>query len=535
MKKSIDQLKKIVDQHKSDKTNWLNLWQDIGDYIFPRKNNVLTVRSVGEDKQVDLYDNTGPHSLELFAGIMMSILMSVEEQWFEHSTGDVDLDNKDHIKKYLQMVTRTVHNVMANSNFYNEAHELLLDLGSFGTGVFGIEEDPEDVVRFFAKFIAEAHIGENAQGKVDELYMEYEWTADQIAKEYGSDNLPKDVKTALEKNEQKKFKVLHAIYPVDKERLTPNNKGHRFYSHHVMLDEKHELKLGGFSSFPYPTPRFSKATGEKYGRSPGMVALPEVKVLNKMVEITLIGAEKVIDPPLQAPDDGFITQINTFPGGISFYRSGGNDTIKPVFNDARVDFGFQMIQEKQSKIRDAFYINQMQVQQKSGNPATAYEISQQVAQSTRFMGPFMARMQKEFLQPTVDRVTELCFKKGILKTSDIPKELQGKKFSVRYTSFIAKAQRNGTLQDIMRFWQTITPVVNADPTTRHYINGGGSIKTIANLLAVPVEILNDDKKVQQLREQEQAQMQQAQAAEAQQAQMDQAQQAADMAKMMQEG
>lgn len=534
-KLTVQELKGIIAAKAAKRQNWMTLWQEIGDNIFQRKNNVLTKRAQGEDKQVEIYDNTGPQSLELWAGIMMSVLMSIEEPWFEHTSGDEELDQKENIKKYLQKATRTIHSMLANSNFYTEAHEMLLDIGGFGTNIFGIEEDPEEVVRFFAKFIGESYIGENARGKVDELYMEYEYSARQIVSEYGDKNLPKAVKQALEKKEEKLFKVLHCVYPVDSATGKANRKGHKYYSQHVMLEEDHELKIGGFTSFPYPTPRYSKATGEDYGRSLGMIALPEVKVLNKMVEITLIGAEKVIDPPLQAPDDGFMTQINTFPASVSYYRSGSTDRIEPIFNDAKVDFGFQMIQEKQSKIRDAFYINQMMLQPKSGNPATATETTQMIQQSMRFMGSFMARMQKEFLQPTIDRVTEIAFKRGVLKKEDIPQELRGKQFTVKYTSFIAKSQRMGSLQNILHFYQAIEPLINADPSTRFYIRGGGGIKTIANILGIPMEMINDDKTVAAMQAQAAAEQKKLQEAQVNQQQMDAVAKASQAAKTVSPG
>lgn len=520
MKMSIAEIKKIIEQKKSERSLWDTLYQDIGDYIFTRKSSTIIKRTQGEDLQVNLFDNTGPRSLELFAGMMMSILMSVEEQWFEHSSGDVEVDQKDYIKKYLQMVTRAVHNMFANSNFYTEAHEMLLDLGGFGTNIFGIEEDEEDVVRYFSKFIGEGYLGEDARGKVDELYMEYEYTARQIQKEYPDAKLPETVLKAIEKNDEKKFKVAVCIYPVDRKTKSANKKGHTYYSHHVMCDEKAELRLGGFTSFPYATPRFSKATGETYGRSPGMTALPEVKVLNKMVEITLIGAEKVIDPPLQAPDDGFITQVNTFPAALSFYRAGSQDRIEPIFNDARIDFGIQIIEQKQAQVRSAFFLDQMMPQQKQGNPVTATEYSHQAENGMRFMGPFLSRMKVEFLQRVVDRTTEIAFKRGLLKAEDIPQELRGKNFTVKYTSFVARAQRAGTLQNMMRWFAMIEPVVNADPTAKAYINSGGTIRTAANLLGIPVEMINPEKEVQAMRQQMMQQQQQMQAAEQQNQQMD---------------
>lgn len=85
MKMKVEEIKNIVAKKKSDRSNWEVLWQDVTDYIFTRKNNVIKSRVPGEDLQFNLYDNTGPQSLELFAGMMMSILFNTEEPWFEHT------------------------------------------------------------------------------------------------------------------------------------------------------------------------------------------------------------------------------------------------------------------------------------------------------------------------------------------------------------------------------------------------------------------------------------------------------------------
>ena len=97
-------------------------------------------------------------------------------------------------------------------------------------------------------------------------------------------------------------------------------------------------------------PRWSKRTGEKYGSSPGMTALPEVKTLNKMAETMIIAAQKVVDPPMQLPDDGFILPIVTSPGGLNFRRANTTDArIEPLFNFSQVDFGTKNIFKKYEK------------------------------------------------------------------------------------------------------------------------------------------------------------------------------------------
>ena len=104
-------------------------------------------------------------------------------------------------------------------------------------------------------------------------------------------------------------------------KVTNNNKP--FTSIYVDHEEKITLSEGGFDELPYCCPRYLKSSFEiGYGRSPAMTALADTKMLNKMSEVSIRYAQKLVDPPLIVPDDGFMLPIRTVPGGLNFKRSG---------------------------------------------------------------------------------------------------------------------------------------------------------------------------------------------------------------------
>ena len=82
------------------------------------------------------------------------------------------------------------------------------------------------------------------------------------------------------------------------------------------------------------------------GRSPAMVALPDVKMLNLMSKTIIQAAQKQIDPPLLVPDDGFLLPIRTQPGGLNFFRSGSRDTITPLNTGANIPIGINMEEQR---------------------------------------------------------------------------------------------------------------------------------------------------------------------------------------------
>lgn len=455
---------------------------------------------------MNIYDNTAIVSNELLAGALHSMLTSPSTYWFEFTTGDDAIDADSAVRQHLQSVRNIMHAHLVNTNFYTENHELYLDGCALGTACMLIEEDDTDIVRFSTKFIAEYFIDEDSKGDVNQLYREWKWDADRIVDAFGVDNVPEKVKECYEKRKTNQmFTMIHAVYP---ESLVEAGSK-RFVSQYIICEGEHEVKVEFFMEFPYVVPRWSKVAGEKYGRGPGMSALPEVKTLNKMAEIVLKGAQKVVDPPIQIPDDGFIMPIITAPAGINYYRAGSNDFIRPVFNDTRIDFGTEVMREKRQRVREAFYVDQLQLG--TGPQMTATEVMQRTEERMRLLGPMTGRWGKEFLKPTIDRVYRIMERRG--KFPAPPPILKGKNIGVRYSSVIAKTQKVTEAQAISRTLQTLAPFIQMDQTIMDNFNGDGLLKVVADIFGMPQKGLRSDAEVRQLRGQRaeaQAQAQQMQ-------------------------
>jgi hypothetical protein len=359
-----------------------------------------------------------------------------------------------------------------------------------------IEEDEETIVRFSTRPIQTAWIEEDNKGKICEIYREFDWTINQIIAEFGEKivNASKVLQRAARAKGDAKIKICHAVYP---DEVDPAKRSKMPYlSHYFVKEDKTELRIKGFRSFPFIVPRWTKSSGEKYGRSPGMNALPEAKTLNLMVETTIKGAQKVVDPPLQAPDDGFIGTIRTRPGAINFYRAGSNDRITPIFNDARIDFGFQANEEKRTRIREAFFVDQLRL--RDGTPQmTATEVEARIEQAFRFMGPVLGRQQSETLTPMIDRVFEIMELRGMIPPA--PQILAKEKIQVMYSSMIARSQRQGEARAIQRTIEQATPFISADPSVLDYINGDEALTLLARINNFPQSILRDQREVQKIR------------------------------------
>src|SRR5690606_8258094 len=122
-------------------------------------------------------------------------------------------------------------------------------------------------------------IAEDDAGAIDTVYRRCRWTARQAAMRFGEDKLSKTIRDALkqEREQDKRFDFWHIVEP-RKER-DARRRELPILSLYIEAESKHEIEEGGFHELPYVVPRWETAADEVYGRSPGMLALPDARTL----------------------------------------------------------------------------------------------------------------------------------------------------------------------------------------------------------------------------------------------------------------
>jgi hypothetical protein len=483
---------------KADRTNWDSYWEEIAEYILPRKDNVYGNVVAGEKKHNRLYDSTSIHSNELLASALHSMLTNPTDVWFALSTGEKDLDKNTEVRQYLQDCVKIITQTLNTSNFQTQIHETYLDLGSIGTSVLRMEEDDDMLIRFFSNPIYGSYVEENSRGDIDTVYRCYDYTLRQIEQEFGDevfDAFP-DLKRTYEKEPLYKCEIVHAVEP----------RNGKWASIHVLKKQEYVLRDADFNENPHAVPRWSKISGEKYGRSPGMKALSDIKMLNQMMKTLIRVAQKVADPPLMVPDNGFLMPLKTVPGGTNIYRAGTKDRIEPLQTNARLDIGAELLEQTRVRVRQAFFIDQLQLQ--DGPQMTATEVNQRIEEQLRIMGPILGRLNNELLKPIIDRTYAILFRKN--KLPDAPDLLKGKELEIQYTSQIAKAQKAAGANTLNRVIQSVGPLIEMNPTVMDVFNSDEAVRIHADIFGLPEEMLNnqdDVKAVRQARaEQQQAQI-----------------------------
>jgi len=511
-------IKKRVDALTSDRGTWEVNWQEILDYVMPRKADVVTLRTKGEKRTEVLFDSTAITANNLLAASLQGTLTSPSLPWFSIKLRDEEINENRDVQLWLEDTARRMYDTFNETNFNTEVHEMYLDLCSIGTGALFVEEGNKgydiDGIHFNCLHIAEYYIQENINGKVDTLYRKYKLTARQAVQEFGEKNVGEKILTAAKEKPDQKFNFIHAVEPTEDYKRATGKSSTKlpYHSCHVCEEDKMVVRTGGYNEFPYLVPRWSKATGEIFGRSPSYNALPDIKTLNKAVEIGLKAWAKAIDPPLLVQDDGVIGRVRTTPAGITVVRNDG--AIKPL----QIGSNWQITDLKENQlrtaIRQAYYSDQLQLQE--GPQMTATEVQVRYELMQRLLGPTLGRFQSEFLNPLIERVFGIMYRAGALLPE--PSVVRGSKIDVEYVGPLARSQRMEEAVAIERLYQLAMNIAQVDPAIMDNIDHDEAVRLRGKLLGVPKTVLRGKDQVDEMRNARAEQQQMAQMAQQQQAQ-----------------
>ena len=498
------ELKNNLARLMDKRSTWESHWQECADFMQPRKAEINKERQRGDKRNIQIFDATAIHASELLAASLHGMLTSSANRWFQLRYKENVLNESDEAKEWLEDSIDKMYLAFARSNFQQEVFEVYHDLICFGTACLMVEEDENDIVRFSSRHIKEFYVQENKKGLVDTIYRRFKMPVQAAIDKFGFDNFSRSTQNLFKKEPFEEIELVHVVRPrtIYNERKE-DKKNMPFQSIYFEYGEGHIINISGFKEMPYVVPRYLKASTEIYGRSPAMNALPDVKVLNKMVETALKAAAKQVDPPLLVPDDSMLSPIRMSAGSLNYYRSGSRDRIEPLNIGQNTAVTLNQENQRREAIAKMFHIDQLMVT--ANRTMTATEVLQRNEEKMRILGPVMGRLQSELLQPMILRVFNIMLRNKLFQAA--PEILNNQEIDIEYVSPMALAQKGQELQSLMRGLELFAQIGQIAPV-QDYIDENGLIKQIIRITGLPARMIKSDKQVAALREQKAAAQQQ---------------------------
>ena len=507
MSKRAEDIIKRVDLLKSEAANVRSQWQDLAKYCLPRKAWITSNRVPGQRLDFhSIYDSTAIKSLQDMAAGFNSHLTNPSSPWFALGTKDRELSKSKAVKVWWKNVNGEIRSTLNTSNFDSSLQEFYLDAGCFGTGSIFSEEDLKDRVRFTTVPLEQIYFEEDAKGRVNRVYREFEYSIQQAWDLWGKNAGEVVTKAMSESSEKARFKrvtIIHAVYPRDDRQAGKKDSvSMPFASLWLEKSKKHEISESGFQEMPYATGRFNKRPGEVWGFSPAMNALADIRMLNYMKRILLRASAKIVDPALIAPNSGFTLPFNLNPAAMNYFNPNitNAEALKAMETKGNIPVGFDMLNSIKESVEDAFFIPLFKAfsQITPGKTMTIPEVQRRIDESQALLGPVVGRFTQEVFDPIITRVFLILFRNGVLPPP--PPEIEGQELDIVYISQLAKAQRRQEIVSLSRGLETVRAVSEFKPAVLDKINEDKVVEKVWDVEGIDPELLNDANEVKLIRE-----------------------------------
>jgi hypothetical protein len=303
-----------------------------------------------------------------------------------------------------------------------------------------------------------------------------------------------------------------------------------YESIHIEYAEGHQLKESGFDELPIPICRARKLGYEKYGRSDGMNAIPDIKELNTLRESGIVATEKGLDMPIGVLNDGIAGggYVDTSPRAITVFENTYAGNSPPVFEigqPPRMDYAQARYEELKEAISQHFAIDRLldfnnDVQMTFGEA--------QIRDNARIksLQGLFARQITELFTPLIERSVNLLWRRGdfgVVRGSDeeerrlaeglevkyfpdaIVKRIDEDKdiYTIRYKTSAQQASRAEDYLAILDIMQLVAQGAQIKPDIVNRIDFDAALKEIGDIRSIPTGIILPDDKVEEIEAQQQ--------------------------------
>ena len=517
MNKLAKSLIKRAERLRIEHNRWLPIWKAVAKYVFPNASPVGSVSGFtkGNQKYQPL-NSIGIDCATLLSAFIYSNTVFSGEQWFDlkkkAKAGDVTTAG-DVTARFFQDLTKKTIEIILSSNFDHTYRQFISGYVSFGTAPFHWEfNDNNELITRQWLITNNIYVSKGANGKIDTVFREFEFTARQAVEAFGYENVSEKIQKAYsdEAGQEEVFNFIHCTFPRvkrDKEKTTPENKP--IAEVYIEKDESKIVKEGGRDNFPYCVPRFYDYD-ETYGRSPAINSIPTLKAISIADWAFLKTVEFQAKPMLFAPATMY-DKINIESDTVNAWNSNDGDVKiwSPTGNPSVI---LEFVNMKKEEVRKIFYVDRIQYLDEKRMTAT--EAQMRYDEMIQSFSPVLVALQSEFFTPFIEGVASEIVRRKMI---DVPSALLGENsyidFEVDYTSRLntkLKSAFNANIITFARLMGEYGQLRNSSPLGAVYLNDDAIIKAMADNCNVLSTALNTDEDIEQIKSVQAEQQQQAQ-------------------------
>ena len=496
-------LKKRFDQAERQKAHWRAIYEDAYRYALPNKNlydGYYEGSVPGQNKMRQVFDSTAMQSTQKFANRIQSGLFPPQQAWCRLQPGEqIPEERQIEVQQILDRYADQMFSVMRQSKFDLAIGEFLQEL-AIGTAVMLIQPgDDVEPIRYTCIPTFLISYDEGPNGSVEKVYRKMKRPYEILDQEFPDIKIPQSMAKKYEQNPTDEVELIEGTY-FDKQ--TGN-------IHYQIIDYagQEELVYRELKSFPWVISRYSKTAGERYGRGPVLLALPDIKSLNTTKNLGLKNASLSIGGVFTASDDGVLNPntVRIVPGAIiPVARNGGpqGESLKPLPRSGDPQLTQFTSNDLISSIKTIMLDESLPPDNMSARSAT--EIQERMKQLSQNLGSAFGRLISETMYPIVRRTLELMDELGMI---ELPLKVNGLQVKISPTAPLAMAQNMEKVQEVLNYMQILQGL---GPQGQLFMNQEKAMDFIADNLGIPASLRTTPEERQALLQQAQEVAQMAQ-------------------------
>ena len=473
---------KRAEMAQRKKDEFESLYRDAYEFALPQRQlyGHWEGQSQGAKKMARVFDSTAINSTQRFANRLQSGIFPPQRKWCRLEPGqDIPKERHAEAMAILDLYNEKMFTVIKQSNFDIACGEFLLDLAVGTAGMLVLPGDDVQPINFIPVPMFLISYEEGANGAVDKVYRRMRMKGEAITQQWKDAKIPESVAQRIATKPTDDVELLEAtVYDQDR----------GDWSYHVIdKTSKEEIVFRKMKTSPWIISRYSKVAGEVYGRGPLLTALPDIKTLNKTLELVLKNASLAISGVYTAADDGVLnpSTVKLVPGAIiPVARNGGpqGESLKPLARSGDFNVSQIIIQDLRANIKRTLLDESLPPDNMSARSAT--EVVERMKELAQNLGSAFGRLINETMIPLVSRILSVMDERGLI---DLPLQVNGLEVKVSPVAPLAMAQNMEEINNIVQFMQL---TANFGAEGQLAVKTGDLIDFLGDKLGVPSAVRN---------------------------------------------
>ena len=478
----VEEILKRAEKAQRSKDLFESLYRDAYEFALPQRQlyGYYDGNSQGAKKMARVFDSTAINSTQRFANRLQSGIFPPQRKWCRLEPGsDIPLDKRQQAQALLDVYMEKMFTVIKQSNFDIAIGEFLLDM-AVGTACMMVQPgDDVAPLNFIPVPMFLVSYEEGANGQVDKIYRRMRMKAEAISQQWRDAVFSDHMQQLIDSKPTDEIDLLEAtIYDADR----------GDWCYHVLISSgKEEIVYRRMASSPWVISRYAKVAGEIYGRGPLLTALPDIKTLNKTLELLLKNASLAVAGVYTAADDGVLNPqtVKILPGAIiPVARNGGpqGESLKPLARAGDFNVSQIVINDLRQNIKRTLLDESLPPDNMSARSAT--EVVERMKELAQNLGSAFGRLINETMIPLVARILQVMDERGLI---DLPLKVNGLEVKVSPVAPLAMAQNMEEINNIMQFMQIASTLGQEGQLA---VKQGDLIDYIGDKLGVPSAVRN---------------------------------------------